>query len=113
MLAAGILIYSGVQVRILAVGWTSPSLLLWVVGITNAMNLLDNMDGLSGGVATIAAVYFTLLAAMSGQYLSARWRLLAGVCAGFLVYNWNLARIFMATPAACSSAFCWRLWRSN
>ncbi len=47
-LLAGILIYSGVQVRIFG-SWLDIALtLLWVVGITNAMNLLDNMDGLSG-----------------------------------------------------------------
>ncbi len=106
LLAAGILIYSGVQVRILG-GWLDIALtLLWVVGITNATNLLDNMDGLSGGVAMIAAVFFTLLAAMSGQYLvGALAAALAGACAGFLVYNWNPAHIFMGDTGSLFIGF--------
>jgi len=106
LLAAGILIYSGVQVRIFGTWLDIALTLLWVVGITNAMNLLDNMDGLSGGVATIAAVYFTLLAAMSGQYLvGALAAALAGACAGFLVYNWNPARIFMGDTGSLFIGF--------
>ncbi len=70
--AALILVYSGVQIRIFG-GWVDVILtLVWVVGITNALNLLDNMDGLSGGVAMIAAVFFTLLSAMSNQYFVGR-----------------------------------------
>ena len=69
MLAAGVLVYSGVQVQLFG-GWLDVVItIVWVVGITNALNLLDNMDGLSGGVAMIAAVFFTLLAALSDQYL--------------------------------------------
>jgi len=70
--------------------------LLWTVTITNAMNLLDNMDGLSGGIAAIAAVFFLLFAAMSKQYLvGALAAALVGACVGFLRYNLNPARIFM------------------
>jgi UDP-GlcNAc:undecaprenyl-phosphate/decaprenyl-phosphate GlcNAc-1-phosphate transferase len=96
LLAAGILIYTGVQVRIFG-GWLDVAVtILWVVGITNAFNLLDNMDGLSGGVAMIASTHFLLLAAMSDQYLvGALAAALAGACAGFLFYNWNPAHIFM------------------
>jgi UDP-GlcNAc:undecaprenyl-phosphate GlcNAc-1-phosphate transferase len=80
--------------------------MLWVVGITNAMNLLDNMDGLSGGIAMIAAVFFTLLAAMSGQYLvGALAAALAGACAGFLIYNWNPAHIFMGDTGSLFLGF--------
>ena len=80
--------------------------MLWVVGITNAMNLLDNMDGLSGGIAMIAAVFFTLLAAMSRQYLvGALAAALAGACAGFLIYNWNPAHIFMGDTGSLFLGF--------
>jgi UDP-GlcNAc:undecaprenyl-phosphate GlcNAc-1-phosphate transferase len=76
------------------------------VGITNAMNLLDNMDGLSGGVAMIAAVFFTLLAAMSRQYLvGALAAALVGACAGFLIYNWNPAHIFMGDTGSLFLGF--------
>ncbi len=70
--------------------------LLWLVGVTNAMNLLDNMDGLSGGIAAIASAHFLLMSAFSGQYLvGALSAALLGACIGFLVYNFNPASIFM------------------
>ncbi len=104
--AAGILIYSGVQVQLFR-NWMDIALtLVWVVGITNAMNLLDNMDGLSGGIAMIAAVYFTLLASMSGQYLvGALAAALAGACAGFLFHNWNPAHVFMGDTGSLFLGF--------
>lgn len=106
VVAAGILIYSGVQVQLFG-NWLDIALtLLWVVGITNAFNLLDNMDGLSGGVAMIAAVFFTLLAAMSNQYLvGALAAALAGASAGFLIYNWNPAYIFMGDTGSLFLGF--------
>lgn len=106
LLAAAILIYSGVQVRVWG-GWPDIAVtVVWVVGITNAMNLLDNMDGLSGGIAMIASVFFTLLAALSDQYLvGALAAALAGGCAGFLVYNWNPAHIFMGDTGSLFLGF--------
>jgi len=106
LLAAAILIYSGVQVRVWG-GWLDIAVtVIWVVGLTNAMNLLDNMDGLSGGIAMIAAVFFTLLAALSDQYLVGTLAAaLAGGCAGFLVYNWNPAHIFMGDTGSLFLGF--------
>lgn len=106
LLAACILVYSGVQVSIWG-NWLDIVVTIgWVVGITNAMNLLDNMDGLSGGIAMIAAVFFTLLAALSDQYLvGALAAALAGACAGFLVYNWNPAHIFMGDTGSLFLGF--------
>jgi UDP-GlcNAc:undecaprenyl-phosphate GlcNAc-1-phosphate transferase len=64
------------------------------------------MDGLSGGIAMIAAVFFTLLAAMSRQYLvGALAAALAGACAGFLIYNWNPAHIFMGDAGSLFLGF--------
>jgi UDP-GlcNAc:undecaprenyl-phosphate GlcNAc-1-phosphate transferase len=105
--AAGILIISGVQVSFLP----HPALnmavtLLWMVGITNALNLLDNMDGLSGGVGAVAAAFFLLLAAWNGQYLVASLAAaLLGVCIGFLVYNFNPATIFMGDAGSMFLGF--------
>jgi UDP-GlcNAc:undecaprenyl-phosphate GlcNAc-1-phosphate transferase len=106
VLAACILIYSGVSVQLFG-GWLDWVItIVWVVGITNAVNFLDNMDGLSGGIAMIAAVFFTLLAAMSGQYLvGALAAALAGACAGFLIYNWNPAHIFMGDTGSLFLGF--------
>ncbi|OQA42243.1 MAG: putative undecaprenyl-phosphate N-acetylglucosaminyl 1-phosphate transferase [Chloroflexi bacterium ADurb.Bin325] len=80
--------------------------ILWVVGITNAMNLLDNMDGLSGGIAAIAALFFLLFAAMSHQYLvGALAAALVGACIGFLFYNLNPASIFMGDTGSLFLGF--------
>ncbi len=69
--------------------------IVWIVGITNAFNLLDNMDGLSAGVGLIAALYLAWLFAgkPSGAGLVAL--MLAGALAGFLLYNTHPASIFM------------------
>lgn len=71
--------------------------MVWLVGVTNAFNLLDNMDGLCGGVALIAGV--ALLAGLVGRPdVAAETRYLAillGATAGFLVYNVHPASIFM------------------
>ena len=104
--AAFILILSGVQVRLFDGILDIVLTLFWVVGITNAFNLLDNMDGLSSGVATIAAAFFTLLAAMSDQYLVGTLAAaLCGACIGFLVYNWNPARVFMGDTGSLFLGF--------
>jgi len=80
--------------------------LLWVVGITNALNLLDNMDGLSGGVAAVASAFFLLLAAMNGQYLVGTLAAaLLGACLGFLAYNFNPASIFMGDTGSLFLGF--------
>lgn len=106
VVAACILVFSGVQVRLFD-GFLDVILtLFWVVGVTNAFNLLDNMDGLSSGVATISAAFFTLLAAMSDQYLVGTLAAaLCGACVGFLVYNWNPARVFMGDTGSLFLGF--------
>ena len=106
LLAAGLLVYTGVQIRLFG-GWADVALtVVWVVGITNAMNLLDNMDGLCGGIAMIAAVFFTLLATLSDQYfVGSLAAALAGACAGFLFYNWNPAHIFMGDAGSLFLGF--------
>lgn len=99
LLAGCILIVGGTRIQLFHGSWEWLNLaltLFWVAGITNALNLLDNMDGLSGGTATVAAAFFLLLAAMSGQYLvGALAAALVGACIGFLRYNLNPATIFM------------------
>jgi len=80
--------------------------LVWLVGVTNAFNLLDNMDGLSGGIAAIAAAFFVLMSAFSGQYLvGALSAAVLGACIGFLVYNYNPASIFMGDSGALFLGF--------
>jgi UDP-GlcNAc:undecaprenyl-phosphate GlcNAc-1-phosphate transferase len=71
----------------------------WIVGITNAFNLLDNMDGLAAGVAAIAAAFFIPLLLLTGNphlvALAAAMAALVGVTVGFLIYNFHPASIFM------------------
>lgn len=106
-LAAGVLLLTDVRITFLP--WDALNIvatLVWVVLITNAMNLLDNMDGLSGGIAAIASLFFLLFAAMSRQYLvAALAAALVGACIGFLYYNFNPARIFMGDTGSLFLGF--------
>ena len=75
----------------------------WIVGITNAINLLDNMDGLASGIALIAAVTLGVSFYQSGQvYETLFISVFAGALIGFLVFNFNPASIFMGD---CGSMF--------
>lgn len=107
VLAGCLLIIGGAQVKLFGAEWLNWALtLLWVVGITNALNLLDNMDGLSAGTTTVVAAFFLLLAAMSGQYLvGAMAAALIGACIGFLRYNLNPATIFMGDTGSLFLGF--------
>lgn len=83
-----------------------PLTFLWIVGITNAFNLLDNMDGLSVGIAGIASFFFLILSAMNGQFLIASLSAaLAGSCLGFLRYNFKPAQIFMGDTGSMFLGF--------
>jgi UDP-GlcNAc:undecaprenyl-phosphate GlcNAc-1-phosphate transferase len=69
---------------------------VWVVGITNAINLLDNMDGLASGVTAISAVTFFIISAQAGHFLVGSLALaVAGSALGFLVHNFPPAKIFL------------------
>ncbi|WP_259074555.1 hypothetical protein [Salinibacter ruber] len=77
--------------------WASaPVTLVWVIGITNAVNLLDNMDGLAAGIGGIAAVALTAFAAAGGALPAALLGgTVGGAALGFLWFNAKPARIFM------------------
>lgn len=81
--------------------WTaSPTLnllltLIWIVGITNAFNLLDNMDGLAAGIAAIASLALALTIGEHAPALGVLTMSVGGACAGFLVFNFKPASIFM------------------
>jgi UDP-GlcNAc:undecaprenyl-phosphate/decaprenyl-phosphate GlcNAc-1-phosphate transferase len=104
VMGASLIVYYG-----LSLPWSgSPSLnmaitIFWLIGITNALNLLDNMDGLAAGIAAIAAAFLSASFVVNGRPAEA---LLLGVfCAalvGFLAYNSNPATIFMGD---CGSMF--------
>jgi UDP-GlcNAc:undecaprenyl-phosphate GlcNAc-1-phosphate transferase len=77
--------------------------IFWLVGITNAVNMLDNMDGLAGGIAVIASFFLAVVCVQNGQTVEAAALFcFAAAVAGFLVYNFNPASIFMGD---CGSMF--------
>ena len=79
---------------------------LWVLAVTNALNLIDNMDGLLAGVATISAVTFFGIAAYQGDYLVASFAIaVAGASIGFLRYNLPPARIFLGDAGSLLLGF--------
>ena len=92
-----ILVRFGIHVRLpLPEAFDYAITLLWLLGITNAINFLDNMDGLSAGIAAVTTSFILLLALTNGQFLvSALAAALLGACLGFLRYNFPPARIFM------------------
>lgn len=85
-------------------GWLSwPITVLWIVGITVAMNFIDGLDGLASGIAAIVTGVIALFAFSSGQVVMGVLMLaLLGALTGFLFFNWNPAKIFMGD---CGSMF--------
>ncbi len=78
-------------------GWLSvPVTMVWIVGMTNAVNLIDGLDGLACGVTSISALTLLVVALLMGEPAVALLvAALAGGCLGFLPYNMNPAKIFM------------------
>lgn len=75
--------------------------LFWIIGITNAINLLDNMDGLAAGIACVAASFQAIFFVLTHQMVEAGYAAaLAGALLGFLVFNWSPASIFMGDCGA-------------
>jgi UDP-GlcNAc:undecaprenyl-phosphate GlcNAc-1-phosphate transferase len=92
--------------------WTSYSALnvaitiFWLIGVTNAVNLLDNMDGLATGIAVIASGFLALSFLSTGQVTEALMLMtFAGALLGFLVYNSNPASIFMGDSGSMFIGF--------
>ena len=107
ILAACALVVSGIRVeteRLAAVAL--PLTIVWVVGITNAFNLLDNMDGLSAGTAIIVAFFLFAFSVTVGNVgLALLCLAVAGGALGFLRYNFNPARIFMGDSGSMFLGF--------
>jgi UDP-GlcNAc:undecaprenyl-phosphate GlcNAc-1-phosphate transferase len=79
---------------------------LWVVGLTNAFNLLDIMDGLATGVAVISSIFLTAISFMNGNYLIAAFTVaLAGSLIGFLRFNFKPAKIYLGDTGSMAIGF--------
>jgi UDP-GlcNAc:undecaprenyl-phosphate GlcNAc-1-phosphate transferase len=79
---------------------------VWVVCLINAFNMLDNMDGLSAGVATIIAAFFCIVAFQTGHvFIGAFLSCLIGAIAGFLIFNFPPASIFMGDSGSTTIGY--------
>lgn len=83
-----------------------PITILWIVGITNAFNLIDGLDGLASGIAIIASISIFMITSLSGQVEAAIFSLIvAGALGGFLRYNFNPAKIFLGDSGSLVIGF--------
>jgi UDP-GlcNAc:undecaprenyl-phosphate GlcNAc-1-phosphate transferase len=112
IVAATAICLAGVRIDLLGVanlitvnlGWLSfPVTIFWIVAITNAVNLIDGLDGLAAGISAVVCAVIAIFAFDIGQPLLVMLMLaLLGSLSGFLFYNFNPARIFMGD---CGSMF--------
>ena len=105
--AAGVPVALGLRVSVTGVVVVDQAMtLVWIVGVTNAFNLLDNMDGLSSGVSAAAGLSVLALAALGDQGPVAEAAAgVVGACLGFLLYNRRPASIFMGDTGSLFLGF--------
>ncbi len=78
-----------------------PITVIWIVAVTNSVNLIDGLDGLADGVSTIAALTMLIIALLMGDLkMAVICAALVGACVGFIPYNRNPAKIFMGDTGA-------------
>lgn len=106
-LAFLVLAYFGIRVQLPIPDYLNYILtFLWLAGISNAINFLDNMDGLSAGVSAVAASFMLLLGLQNNQFLvSSLAAAILGSCLGFLRYNFKPAQIFMGDAGSLFLGF--------
>lgn len=116
-LAALVVVLFGVKVNILTNPFAEvfflekfklaiPFTVLWIVGVTNAVNLIDGLDGLAAGTSGIAAVTIGVVALLEGHLAAAILAIiLAGSVFGFLPFNFNPAKIFMGDTGSMFLGF--------
>ncbi len=104
IIIASIVVKLGIVIEIIPYPMLAiPLTIFWIVAITNAFNLLDNMDGLSSGVAAICSFSLFFLSYQNAESVVPLLSMaLAGSALGFLRYNFNPAKIFMGD---CGSMF--------
>ena len=114
IIAALIAVYFGVVIEIVSNpnvfssveyvflnGWSIPLTVIWIVAITNSVNLIDGLDGLAAGVSAIASITMLVVAVVLGSgNVAVILAALTGACIGFLPYNFNPAKIFMGDTGA-------------
>jgi len=86
--------------------WSIPVTVIWIVAITNAVNLIDGLDGLAVGVSSIASFSLLVIAVILSEWnLAIVMAALAGACIGFMPYNLNPAKIFMGDTGSTFLGF--------
>jgi UDP-GlcNAc:undecaprenyl-phosphate/decaprenyl-phosphate GlcNAc-1-phosphate transferase len=98
------IILVGVKVKIIPFAYVAiPLTLFWIVGITNALNILDNMDGLSCGITFVASICISIYSVQNNLHIVVIFSsILSGTTLGFLIFNFYPAKIFMGD---CGSLF--------
>jgi UDP-N-acetylmuramyl pentapeptide phosphotransferase/UDP-N-acetylglucosamine-1-phosphate transferase len=94
-------------VGLVNLGWFGIAVaVLWIVGLTNAYNFMDGIDGMAGGQAVVAGVGWAILGGLAGQPLIGLLGVIVATSAlGFLVHNWSPARIFMGDTGSAFLGF--------
>lgn len=112
VLCSSIVIAHGVCLNTFPSAWAAGNVLnivltvLWMVGMTNAINFMDGADGLATGMAVIASGAFFFIAYQTGQtYFAFLTMALAGACLGFLVFNFHPAKIFLGDAGSSFLGF--------
>lgn len=111
ILAATVLVFSGISIEFISNPFAEsmiylgvfaiPVTIIWIVGVTNTVNLIDGLDGLAAGVSIIAAITLFIVSLQEGQLITAiLTAALAGSLLGFLKFNFHPARIFMGDGGA-------------
>jgi UDP-GlcNAc:undecaprenyl-phosphate GlcNAc-1-phosphate transferase len=108
IIALWLLIKAGISIQLIwlpePVNWALTC--LWVIGLTNAFNLIDIMDGLASGVALVACIFLAIVSFLNGNYLIAAFTVaLAGSLIGFLPYNFHPASIYLGDTGSMAIGF--------
>lgn len=109
--ASSVAIYGGLQIEFINIPFIGyelqfgyfaiPLTILWIIAITNAINLIDGLDGLAAGVSAIALLTLSGMAIIMGTpFVAAMAAILAASTLGFLVFNFYPAKIFMGDTGA-------------
>lgn len=105
--AALVVALAGVQIRLFGNPLIDiPLTLFWIVALINAVNMIDNMDGLAAGISAITSGFFLFIAVSQGQILvSMLAAAIFGSAVGFLTYNFNPSSTFMGDMGAYTLGF--------
>jgi UDP-GlcNAc:undecaprenyl-phosphate GlcNAc-1-phosphate transferase len=117
ILAALIVIITGTTIETISWPWSESGVIvlgqfskiitvLWIIGLTNAVNLIDGLDGLATGISSIASLCLMFISILNGEPIAVLLTAtLAGSCMGFLPHNFSPATIFMGDTGSTFLGF--------